>query len=160
MDSTSALRTTSVLGFTSSLFLSGIYFCSTEIGLPLLYNLPIATSTSGFSKLYYGGSKVVAPIVAISSISLGTAAYLNAQKRVQYASAAALVFSALPWTRTVMWGGIQRLLTISTDARLQEKVGVAEVEMLLTQWGRLNLCRAGFAAAAGIIGLLTEYGAL
>jgi len=160
MDSATVLRTTSLAGFSSSIFLSGIYFCSTQLALPLLYGIPIGTSTKQFDQLYHGGANVVGPLIAFSTACSGASAYLNPEKRVGYAIAASLTFANLPWTRLVMWGGIQRLLAISSDVKLQEKVHVAEVEGLMGQWGWMNLVRAGLAAAGGIVGLLVTVGEL
>ena len=154
MDNTTLLRTTSLVGLTSSLFLSGIYFCSTQLALPLLSKLPIGTSTPRFAQLYHSGAAVVGPLVALSSLSFGTAAYLDSKKRTQYAIASAVVFASLPWTRFVMWSCIQRLIAISEDVKLQEKVSATEVEGLFGQWGWMNLVRSGMAGVGGVLGLL------
>ncbi|KAJ9603353.1 hypothetical protein H2200_012131 [Cladophialophora chaetospira] len=154
MDSVTVLRTTSFLGLSSSLFLSGIYFCSTQVALPVLYGLPVATSTHGFDQLYHNGLNVVGPLVAFSSLCSAASAYLDSRRRIGYAIAGATTLASLPWTRLVMWGVIQRLLAISGDVKLQEKVQVAEVEKLLDQWGWMNLVRSGMAAVGGIVGLL------
>jgi hypothetical protein len=154
MDSTTILRTTSLVGLSSSLFLSGIYFTSTQVALPILYGLPVSTSTKGFNQLYYRGFAVVAPLAVISTLCAGGSAYLDSKNRVGYAIAGTATFGTLAWTRFVMWSCIQRLLTISNDMRLQEKIGAPEVERLLTQWGQMNLVRFGMAAIGGILGLL------
>ena len=154
MDNTSILRATSLVGFSSSLFLSGIYFTSSQVALPILYGLPVATSTAGFSTLYYRGFAVVGPLVALSSTCSGISAYLDSHKRVGYAIAGIATFATLPWTRFVMWNGIQRLLAISADVKLQEKVQVADVEKLLDQWGWMNFLRAGMAGVGGVVALL------
>ncbi len=154
MDNSTVLRTTSLIGLTSSLFLSGIYFCSTQLALPLLHNLPIETSTPRFAQLYHNGAAVVGPLVALSSLSLGTSAYLDPKKRTQYAIAGAVVFASLPWTRFVMWAGIQRLIAISEDVKLQQKVSTEEVAELFGQWGWMNLVRSGMAGIGGVVGLL------
>ena len=130
------------------------------MALPLLYGQPVATSTAGFTKLYYGGAAVVGPIIAFSATCSGVSAYLDSKKRVGYAIAAIATFASLPWTVFVMMAGIQRLIAISKDAMLQEKVSVAEVEGLLTQWGWMNLVRSGFAAIGGIVGMLIVVDAL
>ena len=154
MDSSTVLRTTSLLGFSSSIFLSGVYFTSSQVALPTLFGLPVGTSTAGFNTLYHRGLNVVAPLVAVSALSASTSAYLDPKRRTMYATAGVITFATLPWTRVVMWNCIQRLIAISTDATLQEKVQVSEVESLLRQWGWLNFARAGMAAVGGIVGLL------
>jgi len=53
-----------------------------------------------------------------------------------------------------MWGVIQRLLAISGDARLQEKVAVGEIDGLLGSWGWMNFVRSGLAVVGGMVGLL------
>ena len=97
---------------------------------------------------------MVGPLVAFSTACSGVSAYLDSRKRVGYAVAAIATFASLPWTRLVMWGVIQRLLAISRDLKLQEKLDAAEVERLLGQWGWMNMVRAGTAAVGGIVGLL------
>jgi hypothetical protein len=154
MDNSTLLRATSLVGLSSSLCLSATYFGSTAVALPLLYGLGVNNSSKGFNLLYNNGLRVVAPLAAIAAVSYGTAAYLDPSKRTGYAIAAVASFASIPFTIVFMSTVINRVIEISKDVRLQEKVTVPEVEAMLTQWGRMNLARAGMAGVGGIIGLL------
>jgi hypothetical protein len=154
MDSSTILRSTSLVGFSSSLFLSGIYFSSSHLTLPLLYHLPTDISTSAFTTLYYSGANTVVPLAIFSSLCSGVAAYLDPPKRVGYAIAAVSTIASLPWTLVVIAKTNETLIAMSKDAHVREKAKAGEVEALLRRWTWMNMVRAGMAAVGGIVGLV------
>ena len=79
--------------------MSTLNFSASHLTHPILYRLPIEASASVFSELYYRGAKSVVPIALISTLCSGLAAYLDPEKRVGYAVAAAASFATLPFTR-------------------------------------------------------------
>ncbi|KAK7894139.1 hypothetical protein LTR67_006842 [Exophiala xenobiotica] len=161
MDSNTILQTTSFLGFTSSIWLSGIYYSQSHLTIPLLYDLAEDTSASIFQDLYHSGAKLIVPIVLTSVLSSGTSAYLDSEKRVPYAIAALATIGTLIWTRTVMMGGIERLIALAkNEPRLREKMQPGEVVELLKQWRWMNMVRAALAGIGGIVGLLGASGIL
>ncbi|KAK5195585.1 hypothetical protein LTR99_002111 [Exophiala xenobiotica] len=160
MDSNTILQTTSFLGFTSSIWLSGIYYSQSHLTIPLLYALAEDTSASIFQGLYYSGAKLIVPIVLTSVLSSGTSAYLDREKRVPYAIAALATIGTLIWTRAVMMGGIERLIALANKERLREKMQPGEVVKLLKQWRWMNMVRAALAGIGGIVGLLGASGIL
>ncbi len=155
MDNTNILRTSALLGLSSSFWLSGIYFSASQLTLPLLYRLPAETSTNIFTELYYRGAQTIVPLALLSTLSTGLSAYLDPERRSGYAVAATATISSLAWTAAFMSGTINRLIAISKDANLQEKAGPSgEVEMLLRRWKWMNNVRAGLCAVGGLLALL------
>ncbi len=160
MDSNTVLRTTSFLGLTSSIWLSGIYYSQSHLTIPLLYDLAGDTSASIFQDLYYSGAKLIVPLVITSVLCSGTSAYLDRKRRVRYAIAALATIGTLAWTRAVMMGGIQRLIALANEPLLREKMQPGEVVELLKQWRWMNMVRAALAGIGGIVGLLGMNGTL
>lgn len=156
MDTATTLRTTSLIGLTTSIHLSGIYFSSSHLALPLLYRMPTDASTQAFTQLYYRGAKTVVPMALFSSLCAGVAAYLDTdqRRRVGYAVAAVATIATLPWTQLVMMDTNHALLAIGADQKAREKVSAAEVEGLLRRWTWMNFVRSGFAAVGGVVGLM------
>lgn len=154
MDNLTILRTASLVGLSSSIYLSGVHFSASQLTLPILYRLPTQTSTSIFTELYYRGASTIVPLVLLSSLSTGIAAFLDPARRVEYAFAAGLTFATLPWTRVAMADNIEKLIAIAEDATLREKVPAAEVERLLRQWTWMNMVRSVLDGLGGIVALL------
>ncbi|GME24760.1 hypothetical protein BKCO1_23000136 [Neofusicoccum parvum] len=154
MDQTTLLRTTSILGFTSSIYLSGIYFSSSHLTLPILYRFPSSTSTSIFEEFYYRGAITVVPLALFSTLSSGVSAYLQPEKRASFAAAAALTIGTLAWTRAAMMGTIEALVGAARDEKVREKVGENGVVEGLKRWKWMNMVRAGLALAGGVVGLV------
>ena len=154
MSSFDIIRTTSSLGLSSSLILSGMYFSSSQLTLPILYRLPDATSTDIFQELYYRGAATVVPLCAFSTLSSGAAAYYDSMRRRGFVSAAVLTFASMPWTLLVMKSGIDRLLKLHESSVEREKAEKGEVERLLRTWKWMNVVRGAFCAAGGAVGLV------
>ena len=150
MDST--ISTLQVLGLTSSLFLSGVNFGASHLTVPLLYGLPVATSSRAFSSLYHRGAITVVPITIFSGLNFGALAYLIPSQRMTYGVAGATILSALAWTQLVISSTNKRLCEVSEmeDVEL-EKVKVAEVDELLRSWKWMNFVRSGLALAGGLV---------
>ncbi|KAI1622390.1 hypothetical protein EDD37DRAFT_634898 [Exophiala viscosa] len=154
MDRIDVLKATSLVGLTSSLWLSGIYFGSSQLTVPLLFGLPVETSSAAFKDLYYSGAKTVVPLALLSTVATGVAGYLDPEKRVGYAIAAVSTIGTLAWTRAAMVGNIDRLLAIADDKKVKEKVRTEEMDQLLKQWQWMNSVRAVLAGVGGVLGLL------
>ncbi len=69
MDSNTILRTTSILGLSSSLFVSGVSFSQSYLTIPLFIGLPQETTTPLFKDLYYSGAKLIVPLALTSTLS-------------------------------------------------------------------------------------------
>ncbi|KAJ9637569.1 hypothetical protein H2204_004718 [Knufia peltigerae] len=160
MDSNTILRTTSILGLSSSLFVSGVSFSQSYLTIPLFIGLPQETTTPLFKDLYYSGAKLIVPLALTSTLSTATAAYLDVEKRTGYAVAAAATVSILPFTAAVMFKCIHRLIAIADDAKVREKTQPGEVDGLLNQWKWMNFVRAGLSGVGGVVGLLVYSGIL
>ncbi|KAJ4389531.1 hypothetical protein N0V93_007001 [Gnomoniopsis smithogilvyi] len=108
--------TTSLLGITSTLLLSGINIGTSLLFVPHLYTLPIETSIRIFDSLYHDGAKVVVPLAATSILSYTYLAYYHAptaEQRTELALAAGLVVSTLAWTQLVVMPVNNRLVSIA-----------------------------------------------
>ncbi|KIV77694.1 hypothetical protein PV11_09477 [Exophiala sideris] len=154
MDRIDILKATSLVGLTSSLWLSGIYFGSSQLTVPLLFGLPVDTSAKLFKDLYYSGAKTVVPLALLGTVCTGVAGYLDPEKRVGYAIAATSTIGTLAWTRAAMMGNINRLLAIADDKKVKENVRTEEMDQLLRQWQWMNAVRAVLAGVGGVLGLL------
>lgn len=152
------LRATSVVAVTSSIWLSGIYFSNSHLVLPILYRQPVGVSSTIFAELFKRGTNTIVPLMAISTLATGTAAYLDPQRRMQYAIAGIVTLSTLPWTIFVMMRVIQQLITIAEDPKVQEKKADAAVEELLRSWTRMNYVRSALSLAGGLIALVQVAG--
>jgi Domain of unknown function (DUF1772) len=142
-------------GLTSSIFLSGTYFSSSKLTLPILYRLPTATSTSVFSEFYYRGPIAVVPMAIVSTLPFGTVAYLLPEQRTTWGTAAIAPILTLPWTTMIMMGMIQRLLKLDQDKVEREKAGPEGVVRLLKMWRWMNFVRSGMALVGGGVAACT-----
>jgi hypothetical protein len=104
MDTPTLLRTTTSLGISASLVLSGIGLGTSHITLPFLYPLPPSTSTPLFTQLYHRDAATIVPLGLFSAFCLGASAYLDLEKRTAYAIAGLATLSQLLWTLVVMMG--------------------------------------------------------
>lgn len=154
MDRVDILKATSLVGLSSSIWLSGIYFGSSHLTVPLLFGLPVETSTAAFKKLYYSGAATVVPLALLSTLSHGVAGYLDEEKRVGYAIAATSTIATLAWTAAAMAGLNDKLIAIAGDKKAREDVRPAEADKLLRQWQWMNMVRAVLAGVGGVVGLL------
>lgn len=142
------------LGLTSSIFLSGIYFSSSHLTLPILYRFPSSTSTSIFTEFYHRGLTTVVPLALASTLSSATAAYLVPAQRTNHVIAGAATFATLPWTAVVMMSTIQRLIELNESEVEREKSGTEEVMRLLKRWKAMNMVRSAMAMVGGLVGLM------
>ncbi|RDW73537.1 hypothetical protein BP6252_07444 [Coleophoma cylindrospora] len=153
MDPAAILRTTTLLGLSSSFFISGINFSASQLTLPALYGLQTSASTAAFDILYHRGATALIPLVSLTTVLQCTSAYLDPENRIKFAIAAGLTLAPLPWTRLVMMETIQQLLKLAGDATTREKVGKAQIVSLLRTWTWMNFARSAMAAAGGFIGV-------
>lgn len=149
----SSIKPLQILGLTSSIFLSGVCFSSSQLTLPILYRLPTATSTTIFTEFYHRGTATVLPFVVASTLSSATVAYLVPAQRSAHILAGAATFATLPWTIVVMMRGIQRLLKLDESEVDREKAGKEEVVRLLKQWRWMNNVRSVLALVGGVVGV-------
>ena len=147
-----SVKSLQVVGLTSSLFLSGIYFASSHLTLPILYRLPTSTGTSVFVELYNRAVPVVVPLAVVSSLSSATVAYLDPAQRTSWAVAGALTLATMPWTIVVMMSTNKRLMELDESEVEREKAGSQEVVRLLKQWTWMNMTRSVMAMAGGLLG--------
>lgn len=159
----SSLRAASALGLTTSLFLSGVYFASSQLVIHNLYPLPTTTSTKIFTDLYYGGAAVVVPLAFTSAAAWATAAYLagpgsagsvgggSGDRRMWFGLAMVGVLGTMGYTRLAMMGVIERLLELGEGGALG--VGREEVVELLGRWKGMNFVRSALAFGGGMAGL-------
>ncbi|OJD34463.1 uncharacterized protein BKCO1_23000136 [Diplodia corticola] len=154
MEPSALVRTTAILGFSSSIYLSGIYFSSSQLTLPILYRLPSATSTSVFDEFYHRGAVTVVPLALASTLCSGLAAYLQPVGRATFACAGALTIATLGWTRLAMMGTIDALIAAANDERVREEMEAGEVVEKLKTWRWMNMVRAGLSLAGGMAGLI------
>ena len=147
----------SLTGLSIAFFLSGTHFSASQLTLPVLYNLPSATSTSIFSEFYYRGARTVVPLALVSSASFATAAVIaiSSNERTGYGIAAAATVSPLAWTGLVISSVNSQLIAMAGDARIREKEGDGKVRELLKKWKWMNNVRAGLAFVGGVVGLST-----
>jgi NADH:ubiquinone oxidoreductase subunit 6 (subunit J) len=146
---TTPVQALQFVGLTSSIFLAGTYFSSSQLTLPILYRLPTATSTSVFSEFYYRGAIAVVPMAIVSTLSFGAVAYLLPEQRTTWGTAAIAPILTLPWTALIMMGTIQRWLKLDQDKVEQEKASTEEVVGMLKTWRWMNFVRGGMALVGG-----------
>lgn len=152
MDSTTTTSLHTV-GIGAAFLLSGISAGSSLLTLPILYRLPSATSLDIFAEFFFRGLYVVAPLSTVSSLSLGTVAYLVPSKRRILIAACVLPVGTLVWTRLVMMGGIERMLFLNENAVELGKASGSEVLALLKAWTWQNAVRAVMSGVGGSLGL-------
>jgi len=158
MDTPNVARSLALAGTASSLWLSGIYFSSSHLAVPLFYPLPTSLSTSAFTTFYHSGAKTVVPIALVSTICNGAAAYFEPSKRLEYGLAAVGAIGTLVWTRLAMMGTNTALIELGEDGVRREKVGAKGVEDLLRRWAWMNGVRSSMAGVAGLLGLVVAGG--
>ncbi|KAK3670070.1 hypothetical protein LTR78_010010 [Recurvomyces mirabilis] len=141
-----------------SMFLGAYNSTFSQNVKPHLYGNSPAVLTPLYEKIYHRGASTIAPIAAIAIASNAYLAYQSRdeKKRRMYGTAAVLVFTTLSLTAFAMEGGIDRLITISTDHDLQSKAGIdIEVVRLLKTWAAQNYFQASLHLTGGLLGLYT-----
>ncbi|KAI0136857.1 hypothetical protein BJ170DRAFT_33345 [Xylariales sp. AK1849] len=159
--STPLLRISQLLGLSTSLFLSGIFYAHSRHTVPLLYNLDHERVSPGvFAQLYYSGARTVIPLAVVSALASGFVASQNTgNDQLVWAGAALAPLAALAFTRIVMMPTIQTLLRAAGEGKGQssEKSEVAtldgeEVVRLLKRWKKMNWARSWLSLMGGLIG--------
>lgn len=141
------------VGIAAGCFVSGVFFSSSQMVVPLLYNQTTQVSTEIFTKFYWRGFAVVAPLAVASTTAFGYAAYLLPEHRTQLGIAAALSLVPLPYTQIVMAKGISTLIKCENNRVEQEKLGEKEILRLLKSWKANNMVRFGATGMGGLLGL-------
>jgi len=159
------LHAAQLLGITSSLFLSGTYFASPALFIPLLLLQPTKLSISLFADLFHRGALFIVPLSVISTLSSAVAAFLcpahtnvDVLRRRISVAAALFAFAPLAYTRLVMAEGIDRLVQMAGEkgkAETEEEEGGrdGEVRVLLKRWAGQTYVRAALAGTGGLVGL-------
>ena len=160
------LLTAQLLGITTSLFLSGTYFASPALFIPLLLPQPSKLSTSLFADLFHRGALFIAPLSLVSTLSFGTAAFLcptgglkdvdvDVLRQRVCGVAALCAIAPLGYTYVVMKGGIDRLVAMAGEKGTKEEGNGRdeEVKVLLQRWARQTYVRAALSGAGGLVGL-------
>jgi len=136
----------------------GYSFASSQNFLPLIFDKPSSIAAPVFSGVFHRGGDFMVPMVAITSTAFAYLAYRRPTRRLLYGSVSALIFGFLPWTRIVMWPGIQRLVEISESSQVQMSAADASGETLrlLKAWYNQNLIRASIAFVGGMAGFVAS----
>lgn len=146
-----------ILSISSSLLVSGINI-GTIHTVPLLYTLPVDTSTELFSKLYRRSATIGTPLAAFSATAFAVSAYLSAggenRFNIALAHAAGLILSTFLWTRVAMRGVTLALLDAPNQVKLKGEVDQVQVERLMRKWKWMNAIRGGLMFGGGLIGLI------
>jgi hypothetical protein len=148
-----------ILGVSSSLLVSGIQLGAIHT-VPLLYTLPVDTSTQLFSRVHRGSAKISAPLAAFSATAFAVSAYLLAGGQGRFsialAHAAGLILSSLLWARLAMKGVTRALLedTASNQVKLADEMDQAKVVYLMRKWKWMSLFKGGLTLGGGLIGLI------
>ncbi|KAK4501933.1 hypothetical protein PRZ48_007743 [Zasmidium cellare] len=155
MDSTQAAK---LIAIPAALIVSGYQLALSQNSLPIILNEAASISTPIFKQVYNRGAVIAVPGALAASTAFGYLAYTtrNNTHRRLFTTGAILTFGVLPFTRLVMYSGIERLIEISGSAAVQERSG-AEVTKLLKAWTVQNWVRAGMMLTAGVAGLATTF---
>jgi hypothetical protein len=140
-------------GIVAGTFVSGVFFSSSQMVIPLLYKHTPQVQTEIFTKFYWRGFAVVAPLAVASTTAFGYAAYVLPRYRTELSVAAALSLVPLPYTQLVMAKGIQTLIKCENNAVEQEKLGGQEILRLLQSWKANNMVRVAATGAGALLGL-------
>ena len=170
-DSVISTRMLQTVGISSSLVLSGLISSFSIIVTPRLMELPTPLLSRGWKNAYQQGKTRVAPSALIPSLSYFYLAYheytaaFPAQWKVNaYAAAGVLAVGIAPYTLLIMKATNDKLQAkaaeMSTLKKTDEVVelGLPESETahkLLDFWAILNLGRASFMLASGLLGAWT-----
>ncbi|GAB7345976.1 hypothetical protein MBLNU457_4197t1 [Dothideomycetes sp. NU457] len=154
------ITVTKFIAIPGAFVMFGYSFASSQNFLPLIFNQPAKIATPVFSGVFHRGGTFMVPMTSVTAAAFAYLAYRRPAQRSLYATASALVFGFLPWTMTVMYPGIQRLLEIGKSSEVQMNAADASGETLrlLKAWHDQNLVRASMAFAGGMTGLFAALG--
>jgi len=154
MDSAQAIQAAQVVSITTSLISAGYSYGFSQNAVPQLYSHAPSFSTPVFKGVFLDGANTIVPLALVSTSASAFLAYaLPAQRSLWLVAGVAALLSA-PWTRIVMYPGIQRLIHISENAKEQEKAEqTLEHRQLLKAWVAQNYARATFFLISGATGL-------
>jgi Domain of unknown function (DUF1772) len=147
------LRTTQIIGLTTSLFLSGVNAGASYLTLPILFTQPPSVSTPIFQTLYKRGAVSLPPLAVFSSLCSAYLAFALPEQRSLYVVASMGTLAMIPWTLVAMMETNNRLCAIADSKIEQEKVKSEEVEALLRKWTWMNYVRSGLMMVGGLTGL-------
>lgn len=154
MDSPARIQTAQLLSTTSSLLVAGYTLGFSQNGVSELYDERPQISTPIFTRIFYAGGRVAAPLSISSLLSSAYLAYVIPEKRKLWATAAALILAIRFGTEYVMMPGIKRLIAISEDEEVQEKTEqTLEHRQLMIRWVKQNYLRSTAALVSGLVGL-------
>jgi hypothetical protein len=153
------LQAAKLASISAPLFVSGRFFSSSNLVIPLLSTLDHQRVTPGaFAGFYHAGLRIVVPLTLVGSASSAVVAFLSKDntERLVWITAAVATFAVLPWTRLGMWQTIDTLLKIADETGsgtgfVSEKDKKVVVQNLLTRWETMNYARSLFALAGGLI---------
>jgi len=149
------ITVTKFIAIPGAFVMFGYSFASSQNFLPLIFDQPAKIAAPVFSGVFHRGGNVMIPLTSVTAAAFAYLAYRRPAQRVLYASASALTIGFLPWTRIVMYPGIQRLLEISKSSQVQMNAADASGETLslLKAWYNQNYVRASMAFVGGMAGL-------
>ncbi|KAJ9603484.1 hypothetical protein H2200_012262 [Cladophialophora chaetospira] len=154
------VSTSSLLGLTSTLVLSGIYFGSARVALPVLNSVPLGQRTSGFVQLSDHIFSVSAPLTAFAGTCWGIAACMDPERQGAYALAGVVTYASIAAIKRDSANAAQNLHAKVADMNSPEETWAEEAELLLEQWTTLNMARSTWAAIGGLIGLSAMFDVL
>ncbi|KAK0342781.1 hypothetical protein LTR02_006179 [Friedmanniomyces endolithicus] len=160
MDAATLLRTAKLIAVPLPFFLGGYSFAFSQNAVPGVLDFPANFSTPVFKHVFQAGGLVVAPGGILSAAASGYLAYALPRQRSLWGMAAVVSVLPLVWTGLVMSPGINRLIAISGDTRMQEKATAnLEHRQLLSTWIMQNYVRAASYFVAGVVALRATVGA-
>lgn len=144
----------------SAFLLCGYSTSFSQNSMQTLINQTASVSTPAFTHIYYAGASIIAPVTAAAVLASSYLAYAKPEQRTLWAAAAMFTVGPLVFTRTVMYGGVYRLIEIGESAAEQEVAGWSgEVTRLMGTWVVQNWVRAAMTFSGGMLGfgaVLTE----
>lgn len=154
MDSQTRTHAAKLLSITSSFLIAGYTFGFSQNGVSELYDERPQVGAPIFKRIYNTGGHVAIPLSISSILSSAYLAYVIPEKRNVWVTATALIVAIRFWTDYVMMPGINRLIRISDDKRVQEKAEqTLEHRQLMVRWVEQNYLRSAAALLSGLAGL-------
>ena len=153
MDSTPVIFTVKLASIIPSLMLAG-YTVARYGYISRLYDERPQISTSLFKTSFRHSGKWAVPMCQFMLLASAYLAYFIPEKRKLWIVAADMAIGELVWTRFAMFPGIQRIIAISEDEKVQKKCEqTLEHRQLMTTWAKQNFVRTAFAVVGGMAGL-------
>lgn len=145
--------TAKLIAFPLAFIATGYGLCASQNTLPGIYALPASISTPLFAHVFYTGGQIIVPLGLISASASLYLAWSLPHRRNLWIAAAASTLLTLPWTRVIMYPGIQALIKISESATEQVRVEATQEHIpLLKTWELQNYIRASMFFIGGLTG--------